>query len=221
MKLDFGHNEQDCISLKKIYEILDLHKSQYAKWVKNNLLKDMLFQENIDYKSKILNKHKGNQKTTDYLLTIECAICLIKKIRNRPYSSEVLLYLEKYYDNTKKIIIKHSKRKELEFKEKLEKITGLKWESQYTIPNQYGGKYRLDFYLKKHLIVEYDEIHHNYQALEDDERIQWCVKWLAINETNGHFVKVIRINENNEFEGLHLIIKYLFIDKNYDFQGGN
>jgi very-short-patch-repair endonuclease len=95
---------------------------------------------------------------------------------------------------------------EIQFGNILDGITGFVWEKQYPIDD---GKFRLDFKLKDILIVEYDEKHHKYQKEDDEKRINYCINWLAENETNGYKMPYIRVNEGEEFIGLNKIIKLL------------
>lgn len=117
--------------------------------------------------------------------------------------------------NENPIIIRENKRKEYRFGEMLNKLTGLKWDTQCPIPNQNNGFYRLDFKYKNILIVEYDEKRHTYDSIYDNEkkRIDYCINWLSENETNGYKIPVIRIEEEFELEGLHKIIKFLIGNK--------
>lgn len=189
----------------------DLHKElgvgrEFAKWIKDRISKYKLA-ENINYY--IITKPNesllGGRPLREYMITLKVAKQIVVENSNNKKSESVAKYLSSF-DNSNICFIKRN-RKEIEFGEMLDKITGFKWKKQYPID---GGKYRLDFYIPSVLIVEYDEKHHIYQKQSDEERIKYCRKWLSDNEYESEwYCLVIRVKEGQELEGLNKIIRHL------------
>lgn len=142
----------------------------------------------------------------EYIITLDIAKDICRKQNNNKEAGDMLNYLLSF-DN-KEVMIIEPIRKEIEFGEMLDKITGFTWQKQFPID---GGKYRLDFYLDNTLIVEYDEAHHKYQKEKDDIRIKYCRDWLAEYNYDGSDWRcpVIRVKEGEELEGLNRIIIHL------------
>ncbi len=74
-------DDEHRVSAKKLYDFLELAPTQYARWCQRNIIDNVLVDENTDYTSIRLNVERGNQATTDYLLTIDFAkeLCMTCK----------------------------------------------------------------------------------------------------------------------------------------------
>lgn len=208
-------NGELLVSARELHERLGI-ETRYNDWFKRMLKYG--FEENNDYipitQSKITTQ--GNKTTyTDHLLRLDMALCICRYTRNNSKSIELIKYLQEY--SNKEIEIRSVNRLEFQFGDMLEKITGFKWEKQYPIDK---GKYRLDFYLKDTLIVEYDENHHEYQITKDDERIEYIRDWLATQDgyDDGWRCPVIRVKKGKELEGLNRIIRHLAGFEMFDTQ---
>lgn len=198
------------INARILWEQLDKPHTQFNKWVDRKVLK--YYEENIDFRrmDRLIKGDKhgyGNAKLKEYYLTLECALNIVRNAQFCKNKITLMKYLNIIEGNNKEIIIKEQPRAEYQFGEMLEKVTGLKWDKQYPID---GGKYRLDFKLGTTLIVEYDEEQHKYTQEEDKQRIEYCINWLAENETDeGYKIPYVRVKKGKELEGLHDIILYL------------
>lgn len=91
-------------------------------------------------------------------------------------------------------------RNEIEFGEMLETLLNgfCEIHKQYKVLD-----YKIDFYLPEfNLAIEYDEFHHDFQAMEDKFR-QTEIE----NELNCNF---IRVKNSNELKGINKILKYIY-----------
>ena len=216
--------EKFCIDARQLWEELECPQGQFNKWVERKF-KPYGFKEDIDFKpyKNICQIYKfaqgGNTRAKDYFLTIDMAKFLSSREIKINNNCNLILYfniIEKIFNkNINEIIFVKNERSEIQFGKLLKQITGLDWLEQYPIDN---GKYRLDFYLKNTLIVEYDEDHHNWRTEEDDKRIRYCREWLRRNEfyENGWWCPVIRVNKGEEGIGLNKILKALLFFGEYD-----
>lgn len=209
--------EKFCIDAKILWNILGKPQGQFNKWTERKI-RPHGFIENRDFIIYYTKKRGRNPR--GYILTIEAAKYLTSISLNDKNKSLILYFdaLEKIlYGNQKEILFIKEKRHEISFGELLCQITGLKWETQYPIDN---GKYRLDFYLKNTLIVEYDEEQHNYNIEEDEYRIKYCREWIRKNENYYNdpnwYVPVIRVKKGDEGNGLHRILRALLYFGEYD-----
>ena len=206
-------NKEQLVNARELHEFLEIGKD-FSTWIKDRIVK-YGFVEDEDFNI-VTGEITNGRPRIEYIISLEMAIFLCRTERNRPNLVELLKYFNTITFN-KEIIIKQVPRLEYQFGEMLDKITGLKWEKQYPID---GGKYRLDFYLKNTLIIEYDEKHHNYNDQKDRERILYCREWLENNE--GECSKwrcpVIRVEAGQELEGLSRIIKHLVGFETFDTQ---
>lgn len=212
------------INTRELWKKLHINK-QYADWIKHKIKKFNL-KENIDYyiyydfdndlyfknidirnmNSYQLSRYKIK---TNYCVTKEIALNFCRYARNNIYINEAIEYFD--LSNNKEIIIQETSRDEIYFGEMIDKIIGINTLKQYTIPNeQNDGFYKLDFYIPNLLVIEYDETRHKYYSYAQQEgRQAYCQKWLATNKTNGKLVKFIRVNQGEELEGIHNILRYL------------
>lgn len=197
------------INTRDLQERLHINK-HYTEWINHKINKFNL-KENIDYIIKDIKQVSklGGRPKNDYYVTKEIALNLCRYARNNIYVKETIEYFD--LTNNKEIIIQETSRDEIYFGELIDKIIGIKSLKQYTIPNENNdGFYKLDFYIPKLLVIEYDETRHRYYSYDQQEgRQAYCQKWLSINETNGKSVKFIRVNQGEELEGIHNILKYL------------
>lgn len=213
-----------CIDARQLWNELDCPQGQFNKWVERKF-KPFGFIENVDFKpykkNCQINKFAqgGNTRAKDYLLTISMAKFLSSREIKTNNNNVLVLYfntIEKiFHKNNNEIIFVKDERSEIKFGKLLKQVTGLDWKEQYPIDN---GKYRLDFYLKDTLIVEYDEEHHRWSTDEDDKRIRYCREWLRQNEfyESGWWCPVIRVNKGEEGIGLNKILKALLFFGEYD-----
>ena len=188
-------------------------KSRASTWLERRTKQ---YTENIDYEIVWIDccdnivEFDTNPQTMsrnhcrkEYRLSIDIAKDICRKENRNETAPIILEYLLSIED--KEIFYVSPQRKELEFGEMLDKVTGLRWIKQFPIDN---GKYRLDFYLEGVLIVEYDEEHHKYQQQKDIDRMNYCVEWLS-QFSEGWKCPVIRVEEGKEYEGLNKIIRHL------------
>ena len=215
IKVTTGEEGKRLVSARELHEFLEV-KTKYVDWF--NRMREYGFEENIDFilaleKRKTNNPKNPYTEIKDHAMSIDMAKDLCRKQRRNnkaPLLLEYLLSLE-----GKEILYIEPKRPEYQFSDMLDKITGFEWDKQYPID---GGKYRLDFKLGNTLIVEYDENHHKYQEKEDNERIEYCIKWLANeseNEIYGEYyeIPVIRVKEGFEIEGIREVMDFLIADE--------
>lgn len=73
IEIALGVDNEGRTTAKKLYEFLEMDKSNYSRWVKNNILDNNFAEENIDYWAFVLNDEWGGQATTDYKLTASFA----------------------------------------------------------------------------------------------------------------------------------------------------
>lgn len=200
-------SDKTLVSARELHEFLEVTE-RFQQWFDKRVDK-YGFIENEDFtKTETIKITHNNAKLLlpDYNITVEMAIILLRSVRNRPKSIALIEHLSKILGVS--IEVKEQKRLEYQFGDMLDKITGFNWERQYLID---GGKYRLDFYLKDVLIVEYDESHHKHLEKEDNERIRYCRDWLSNYEGDGDgwLCPVIRVKEGEELQGLNRIIRHL------------
>ena len=227
IKVTTNEKRQQLASARELHKFLEI-SSNFTTWFKR--MCEYGFEENVDFTEVWNDSKKGSevcfQKSSnymsskkyfkDYKITIDMAKQLCRITRKNPKSAELLKYLYKINSNLEPII-KEQPRKEYQFGEMLDKITGLKWEKQYPID---GGKYRLDFYLENILIIEYDEDQHNCNKEKDNKRMIYCRDWLANNEgdCSDWRCPVIRVKMGEELEGLNRIIRHIAGFEEFDTQ---
>ncbi len=66
-------DEDGRTTAKKLYEFLELDKSNYARWCKKNILENTFAEENVDFWAFVINDEWGGQSTMDYKLTASFA----------------------------------------------------------------------------------------------------------------------------------------------------
>lgn len=73
IEIALGIDEQGRTTAKRLYEFLELDKSQYARWCRNNILKNRFAEEGIDFWKLDTDvefiKRTGRGNTADYKLT--------------------------------------------------------------------------------------------------------------------------------------------------------
>jgi len=62
-------DEDGKVSAKRLYEFLELDKSNYSKWAKRNIEENEFAEENVDFWTFVLNDERNPNPTTDYKLT--------------------------------------------------------------------------------------------------------------------------------------------------------
>lgn len=100
-------NTDKLVSLKELYDALELNKSQWARWVKRNLINNKFLIENKDYI--ILEQcttEKGGRPSKDYIITLDCAKHLAMMCRGEKghkYRNYMLMQERIYKDNMRYI----------------------------------------------------------------------------------------------------------------------
>lgn len=213
----FG-NGQKVILAKTVAEIHELETRVVNQDI-NRHIKKGYFEEGIDFidlkqvtdfnvfsivlkNKKILTQAQiGNAKNI-YVFNESGYIKLSKIIDDKVTSKQVL---ENYF-NTKEDKIVIAERYENSFKNFMKSILSeyIVVKTQFPILN-----YRVDFFIPElKLIIEYDEYNHKYQTDKDEIRennIQNEFKRWEENEYTP--VKFIRVKENEELEGMKLIMR--------------
>ena len=203
VKVTKDEDDDQIVSARDLHEFLEVGRD-FSNWIKGRIEK-YEFEEGLDYAvQKIDSTESNGRPRIEYILKLNTAKELCRGQRGDKKAGEALKYFLSM-DNTELFIIQPS-RKEIAFGIMLEKITGLKWETQVPID---GGKYRLDFKLGNTLIIEYDEFYHEKQEDKDNERMEYCINWLAKNNEDNYRIPFIRVKEGMELEGLHEIILHL------------
>ena len=200
------------ISGRELHEALGI-ETQYTKWIDRMI--SYGFEENTDYKvisKKSLTNNPKNPYTirTDHMMKVDMALAICSRQEKYGTQGKIYKYLLSNSGSNNEVVHLKEIRKEYKFGEMLKKLTDTEWIEQYPID---GGKYYLDFYTKEGLIVEYDEVYHEYQTDTDVERIEYCLDWIAeenlIEDGDSFSPAVIRVKEGFEMEGLKRIIDYL------------
>lgn len=195
--------KNNLINSDNIYNIINI-KTPSHTWIKRCIEYTDL-QKNKDY---FIIQHKSTggrpKKTINFTFNSTLKICLVAHTKE-----SLLLY--KYISNIlgKEIILEPRTRKEIEFSILLKKIL-YSINKNIDIKEQYfilDNQIRLDFFINNWLIIEYDEYYHNIktQMQFDNEREKLIYKYFK--NTN---IKILRVSENEEIEGIGLIIKTLY-----------
>lgn len=69
IEIALGIDSQGRTTAKRLYEFLELDKSNYSRWCRKNILNNQFAEENIDYWAFVLNDEWGGQKTMNYKLS--------------------------------------------------------------------------------------------------------------------------------------------------------
>lgn len=207
------------VNSRDLWVQLGKPQGKFSDWIKRSFNK-ISFVEMIDYIKQYRPLPQGGRPATEYYFTLHMALIMSKMAKNSITAADIqkyILCLEKIKGRSDvEIVMFHEKRFEVEFGDMLKSITGLEWETQYPIDN---GKYRLDFYLKDNLIVEYDEEQHEWNKIIDDTRIQYCREWLKNEEIDyepNWCCPVIRVKKGKECDGIRKIIRHLIYCGFYD-----
>lgn len=208
-----------CINARDLWIQLGTPQGKFSDWIKRSFSK-ISFVEAIDYIKQNRPLPQGGRPATEYYFTLHMAFIMSKMAKNSTTAANIqkyILSLEKIEGRSDvEIVMFHEKRFETEFGDMLKSITGLKWETQYPIDN---GKYRLDFYLKDNLIVEYDEEQHEWNKSSDDKRIKYCREFLKTEEEYYEpdwYCPVIRVKKGEEYDGIRKIMRHLIYCGVYD-----
>lgn len=73
IEIALGIDENGMTTAKKLYDFLELNKSNYAKWCRTNITENEFAEENVDFWAFVLNDEWGGQASTDYKLTSKFA----------------------------------------------------------------------------------------------------------------------------------------------------
>ena len=219
IKIDTNDKGVNCVSARELHKGLEIG-TEFKDWIRRMLKYG--FVENEDYIA-IAQKKKttqGNMTTyKDYIITIDMARKLCR-INGSEKAEIIYKYLYEYLDNRNEIFVVKPPRREFEFGEMLEKVTGFHFIRQYPMCN---NKYRIDFILEDAtLMVEYDEEYHETenQKRKDEKRIEECRQWLKENVFFEDWnCPVIRVKKGYELEGLREIIEHFIVDESLDKWG--
>lgn len=218
------------ISSKEISEIVDIpHKNILQKIEGRGKLAGIiptLENANIDvsdYFIKSTYKDKQSRTKPCYLCTkLGCELlcnkitgkkgiilsALFQKTFEELLRGENYIYLNYDVKEVCDTLRETSKRKEVEFLDKLEKALepfGLRTERQYLVERPDGNYYRIDFYIaSKNVAIEYDEDGHKGYSYEKHEGRQNYIEY----KLGCKFIRVT--DENSDEYNIGYIIKNLF-----------
>ena len=228
------------ISSKEISEIIDIPHKEILKRIEGRSkvtgIIPTLKSANIDisnYFIKSTYKDKKGETRPCYLCTkLGCELlcnkitgkkgiilsALFSKTFEEMFPSEGNIYLNYDVKEVCDTLRETSKRKEVEFLDKLEKALepfGLRTERQYLVERLDGSYYRIDFFvISKNVAIEYDENGHKGYSYEKHEGRQNYIEY----KLGCKFIRVT--DENSDEYNIGYIIKNLFdidfIDKPYD-----
>lgn len=99
------NDEQTAVDCKLLYQNLGLNKSNWSKWIKNNVINNDFFEEGRDYTRFVLGTNGGGKETINFWITIEFAkhICMTSKSQK---AHEIRNYFIECEKVAKKIIEK-------------------------------------------------------------------------------------------------------------------
>lgn len=73
IEIALGIDENGMTTAMKLYEFLQMDKSNYSRWCKRNITDNPFAEENVDFWAFVRNDEWGGQATTDYRLTAKFA----------------------------------------------------------------------------------------------------------------------------------------------------
>ena len=102
-----SRGEKQVISAKELYEKLEMDKSHWKRWAKNNIESNDFFLENIDYEGFAIEAN-GNE-TKDYWITIEMAkhLCMMSRTTKAHEIRDYFIKIEQAW-NTPEMIMKRA-----------------------------------------------------------------------------------------------------------------
>ena len=102
-----NRGEKQVISAKELYEKLEMDKSHWKRWAKNNIESNDFFLENIDYEGFAIEAN-GNE-TKDYWITIEMAkhLCMMSRTTKAHEIRDYFIKIEQAW-NTPEMIMKRA-----------------------------------------------------------------------------------------------------------------
>lgn len=102
-----SRGEKQVISAKELYEKLEMDKSHWKRWAKNNIETNDFFLENIDYEG-FASMANGNE-TKDYWITIEMAkhLCMMSRTTKAHEIRDYFIKIEQAW-NTPEMIMKRA-----------------------------------------------------------------------------------------------------------------
>ena len=102
-----NRGEKQVISARELYEKLEMDKSHWKRWAKNNIEASDFFLENIDYEGFAIEAN-GN-KIKDYWITIEMAkhVCMMSRTAKAHEIREYFIKIEQAW-NTPEMIMKRA-----------------------------------------------------------------------------------------------------------------
>lgn len=103
-------DENGQTTVKKLYEFLQLNKSNYSTWAKRNIINNNFAEESIDYWSFVVNDERNPNPTTDYKITASFAkkLCMTSKTKRGEQARDYFIKVEdilKEKSKEKKLIL--------------------------------------------------------------------------------------------------------------------
>lgn len=191
-------NENGLASAREVHQVLVI-KERFSVWFQNAL--DFFENEYEVISCKFIHS-QNKQEMNDFSISINFAKAICLRTR-KDAGLEIYKELSKLQE--KEIFIKFPKRKEIQFKEILEKAFGSEYiETQVFV----CGKYYIDFVLFGSIAIEYDEKRHNFQ-IEDDKKRQCEIQefFREYHYCPNCEVPFVRVKEGFELEALKEIIE--------------
>nr|WP_288828473.1 antA/AntB antirepressor family protein [uncultured Clostridium sp.] len=106
IEIALGIDENGMTTAKKLYEFLEMDKSQYARWCKNNISSNEFAEEGVDYEvyDSDVENPLGGRPTQDFKLTAKFAKKLSMTQKNER-GEQAREYFTKVEDGAKKMIL--------------------------------------------------------------------------------------------------------------------
>lgn len=107
-------DEEGKTTARKLYEYLELDKSNYSRWAKTNIENNQFAEENVDFWAFVMNDERNPNPTTDYKITATFAKKLAMGCHNKR-GEEARAYFIKVEDKLKQTVTqKQSDSKKIE-----------------------------------------------------------------------------------------------------------
>lgn len=99
-------DDDGMVSAKHMYDLLGLDPSHYARWCENNIIKNKMVTENVDFKPFAIGANAGGQATIDYRISLSFAeaLCMMTRTEQAKEVRDYFLSLEVSIKNAAKTI---------------------------------------------------------------------------------------------------------------------
>ena len=195
-------NNINYINATELQQVLGSN-GKFSQWIKRQI-KRLLLDESIDYIIDI-KESTGGRRLTEYILTMESAISIVRFCNQSKHKLLVYQYLSKFIN--RELIVKDERRDELIFLDNLEDTLipfNIKGIRQFNVSG-----YKIDYYIESHkLAIEYDELFHKNNKYGDLERQQYIE-----NKLNCKFIRIEDKYSDNYNIGI--ILKAIFCPDKY------